>query len=149
MILSWSRISLPCLPRSVISLSWLSFCVLRTFFRLFDAISYDLLVLFPDVLSRFRFDGLAYFCVLCSLFSVAVSRHFSSFRYQGSCWWWYARFMWLVNCLSYSWCALVDLVCDGLSMASLMVSTSSSSCSVSNRFLNSSWNSVFFGIYSF
>ena len=29
-------------------------------------------------------------------------------------------------------------------MISLMVSTSCSSCSVSNRFLNSSWNSIFF-----
>ena len=29
-------------------------------------------------------------------------------------------------------------------MVSLMVSTSSSSCSVSNRFLNSTWNSIFF-----
>ena len=29
-------------------------------------------------------------------------------------------------------------------MVSLMVSMSSSSCNVSNRFLNSSWNSMFF-----
>ena len=29
-------------------------------------------------------------------------------------------------------------------MVSVMVSMSSSSCSVSNRFLNSSWNSIFF-----
>ena len=52
MILSWSWISLPCLSRGVISLSWPSFCVLRIFFRLFDANDhfwYDILVVFPDV----------------------------------------------------------------------------------------------------
>ena len=37
MVLSWSWISLPCLPRSVISLYWPSFCVLLTFLSLFDA----------------------------------------------------------------------------------------------------------------
>ena len=62
------------------SLSRPSFCVLRTFFRLFDdRFSYDLLGVFPDVLSCFLFDGLAYFCVLYSLFIVAAF-HFSSFR---------------------------------------------------------------------
>ena len=36
--MNWSSlwICLPCLSRSVISLSWPSFCVLRTFFKLFD-----------------------------------------------------------------------------------------------------------------
>ena len=75
--------------------------------------SFDLMVVFPHVFSCFLFDGLAYFRVLYSLFIVAESRHFSSFRRQGTYWWRHPRFMWLVNCLSYSWCALLDHVCDG------------------------------------
>jgi len=67
-----------------------------------DRFSYDLLVVYPGVLSCFIFDGLVYFCVFHSLFIVAVSRHLSSFRHQGSCWWWYPSFLWLANCLSYS-----------------------------------------------
>ena len=54
MILSWSRISLPWLSRSVISLSWPSFCGLRIFFRLFDAMIVSRMIswlYFPDVLS--------------------------------------------------------------------------------------------------
>ena len=35
------------------------------------------MVMFLDVLSCFLFDGLAYFCVLYSLFIVAISRHIS------------------------------------------------------------------------
>ena len=39
--------------------------------------------------------------------------------------------------------ATLDALCWIISvMVSLVVSTSSSSCSVSNRFLNSSWNSI-------
>ena len=39
-----------------------------------------------------------------------------------------------------------DALCWIMSvMVSIMVSMSSSSCSVSNRFLNSSWTSIFFG----
>ena len=42
--------------------------------------------------------------------------------------------------------AILDALCWIKSvMVSLMVSLSSSSCSVSNRFLNLSWNSIFFG----
>ena len=41
--------------------------------------------------------------------------------------------------------ATLDALCWIMStMLSLMVSMSSSSCSVSNRFINSSWNSIFF-----
>ena len=143
MILYWSWISLPCLSRRVISLSW---PISSAFFGLTQALwyhdrfSYDLLVEFPDVLSCFLFDGPAYICVLRSLFIVAVFHHFSSFRHQDLCWWRYPRFQWFVDCLSYSWHALLDHVCGSF----LMVSMSSISCSVSNRFLNSSWNSIFF-----
>ena len=42
--------------------------------------------------------------------------------------------------------ATLDALCWIMSvMVSPMVSMSSSSCSVWNRFLNSSWNSIFFG----
>ena len=77
-----------------------------------DRFSYDLLVVFLDVLSCFLSDGLTYFCVLYLLFIVAILRHFSSFRHQGSCWWWYHRFMWLDNCLGYTWRVFTDHVCD-------------------------------------
>ena len=41
--------------------------------------------------------------------------------------------------------ATLDALCGVMSvMVSLMESMSSSSCSASNRFLNSSWNSIFF-----
>ena len=41
----------------------------------------------------------------------------------------------------------LDALCWIMSLvASLVVSMSSSSCSVSNRFLNSSWNSIFFDV---
>ena len=48
--------------------------------------SFCVLVIFPDVFSCFLFDGLAYFCVLNSLFVVAVFYHLLSFRRNGSCW---------------------------------------------------------------
>ena len=89
------------------------------------------------------FDGLVYFCLLYSFFIVAVFHHFSSFRHQGTCWWRYPRFQWLVDCLSYSW--LLDAVCWIMFvMVSLMVSMASSFCSASHQFPNSSWNSIFF-----
>ena len=91
-------------------------CVLRTFFKLFDAMNVSRMISWLYFLISslaFIFDGLAYFCVFYSLFIVAVSRHFSSFRHQGSCWWCYPRFMGFVNCFSYSWRALLNHVCDG------------------------------------
>ena len=107
MILSCSWISLSCLSRSVISLSWPSFCVLRTFFRLLDTMIVSFKICWLYFHSCFHFDGPAYFCVLYSLFIVAVSRNFSSFRLQVSCWWWYLIIWWLVNCLSYYWRGLL------------------------------------------
>ena len=120
---SWSRITL-----SRISLSWPSICVLRTFFRTFFRLFDDMIVVvFPDVLSCFLFHGLAYyFYVLFSVLIIAVSRHVSSFLHQSLCWWCYPRFMWLVNCLSYTWRTLLDHVCDcfahGVGVVSFLVS---------------------------
>ena len=71
--------------------------------------SCDLFVVFPDVLSCFCFDRLAYFCVLDSLFIVAVSVISCRFV-TGSCWWWYPQCQWLVDCLSYSRHALLNHV---------------------------------------
>ena len=62
-------------------------------------ISHDILVVFPYVFSCFLFGGLAYFCVLYTLFIIAIFHHLSSVLHQGSNWWWYPQFLWLVNCL--------------------------------------------------
>ena len=105
-----------------------------------DRFSYDLMVVFTDVPSCFLSDALAYFCVLYSLFIFAVSRHFSSFRHQGSCWWWYPGLCVLLTAFG-----ILDALCLIVYvMVSLLVSMSCSSCRVSNRFLNSSCNAIFF-----
>ena len=79
-----------------------------------------IVVVFPDVLSCFLFHGLAYyFYVLYSVLIIAVSRHDSSFLHQSLC-----------------WRTLLDHVCDCFAYGLVL--------SVSNRFLNSSWNSIFF-----
>ena len=68
-----------------------------------NAFSYDLMVVFPDVLACFLFDGLGHYCVLYSFFIIAVSRQFSSLRHRGSsvCVYIYGRefecaFVWLL-----------------------------------------------------
>ena len=58
--------------------------------------SFHILVDFPDVLFGFLFEGLAYICIVYSLFIGAFSHQCSSFRHYGSCWWRYPRFQWLV-----------------------------------------------------
>ena len=98
------------------------------------------MVVFTDVLSCFLFDGLAYFCVFYSLFIVAfpaISRRFVTRVRVGDD---ILDFCGLLIAL-----ATLDALCWIMSgMVSLLVSMSSSSCSVSNRFLNSSWDSIFF-----
>ena len=64
--------------------------------------------------------------------------HFSSLRRQSSCWWRYPRSNWPVDSLSYSWHDIMDDACDGLTHAVNVV------CRVLNRFLNSSWNTIYF-----
>ena len=119
----------PVLSRSVISLS----CPGVSSACLVQECHQPVLVYLP-------FDGLAYFCVLYSFFIVAVFPHVSSFRHQGSC----CDDILDSNGLLIG-LATLDVLCWIMSvMVSLMVSTSSSSWSISNRFLNSSWNSIFF-----
>ena len=68
MILSRSWISLPCFSRSVICLSWPSFCVLRTFFRLFDA------WIVPRVISWFHFlmSSLVFFLMVLHISAYSI-----------------------------------------------------------------------------
>ena len=143
MILSCSWISLPCLSRSVISLSWLSFCVLRTFFRLFDAIIvfcmiswlYFLMSSLAFVLIVLHISAYSIRCLL-SPFS-AISHHFGIKACVDD--------DILDFCGLFIALATLDALCWIVSvMVSLMGSMLSSSCSVSNQVLNSSWNSICF-----
>ena len=96
------------------------------------------LVVFPDVMSCFLFDGLAYFGVLYSLspFFTISSRLVIRARVGDN----------ILNCsgLMIALATLDALYWIMYVMVSLMVSMSSS-CSVSKWFLNSSWYSIFFG----
>ena len=103
-----------------------------------DRFSYDLLVVYPDVLSCFLFDDLAYLCVFQSLFIVSVFHHFRCFfiRARGG-----------DDNLYFSGLLIalptLDALCWIMSvMVSLIMSMSSSSCSVTNWLLISSWNSI-------
>ena len=105
-----------------------------------DRFSYYLLVIFPDALSCFLFDGFAYFCILYSLFIVAVSTISHRFVIR-------ARVG--DDILNFSGLLIAIATLDARYwimsvVVSLMVSMSSSSCSVSNRFLNSNSNLIFF-----
>ena len=94
------------------------------------------MVVFPDILSCFLFDGLAYFCLLVS-FIVAISRRFVIRARVGDD---ILDFCGLLIAL-----ATLDALCWIMYVVvSLMVPMLSCSCSVSNRFPNSSWNLVFF-----
>ena len=102
--------------------------------------SYELLVVIPDVLSCFPFIVLhiSAYSIHClsSPFST-ISRRFVIRARVGDD---ILDFRGLLTAV-----ATFDALCWIMSvMVSLMVSMSSSSCSVSNRFLNSSWNSIFF-----
>ena len=128
----------------MISLSWPIFCVLLTFFRLFDA------MIVPRMISwlYFLMSSLAFFLMvfhisaysirwLCSPFP-AVSRRFVISTHIGD------HILDLCGLLIVL--ATIGALCWIMSvMVSLMVSMSSSACSVQNRLLNSSWNSIFFG----
>ena len=92
------------------------------------------MVVFPDVLSCFLFDGLAYFCVLYSLLLSPFPAIFRRFVIRARVGNDILDFRGLLIAL-----ATLDALCWIMSvMVSLMVSMPSSSCSVSNRFLNSS-----------
>ena len=141
MILSWSWISLACLSRSVITLSWPSFCVLRNFFRLFD-VSYDLLV-------YFLMSSLVFILMVLHVSAYSIHCFSSPFSTISRCFVNRARvgddmldFSGLLIAL-----ATLDALCWIMSvMVSLIMSMSSSPCRISNRFLNLSWNSIFFDL---
>ena len=143
MVFSWSWISLPCLSRSVICLYWPSVCVLLTFFSLFNA-----MILFR-MLSwlYFLISSLVFF--LCSIFlHILFLVYLPSFPSQlvvSSL----AFVLVTISCISRGLSNAYDTLVAPLwimyVMFSLMMSMSSSSCRVSNRFLNSSRNSIFFG----
>ena len=127
---------LPCLSRSVISLSWPSLCILRTFFRLFDA------MIVSRMISSLYFlmSSLAFFLMvlLISAYSIrcllspfaAIARRFVIRGRVGG----YILDLWglLIALATLFWFMFV--------MVSLM---SYSSCSITNRFHNSRWNSIF------
>ena len=129
----------------MISQSWPSFCVLRTFHRLFDA------TIVSHMISWLYFlkSTLAFFLMvlhisaysircLSSLFPT-ISRRFVIRSLVGKA---VLNFKGLLIAL-----ATRDALCWIMSvMVSLNVSMFSSTCSISNRFLNSSCNSIFFGL---
>ena len=125
----------------MISLSWPNLCVLQTFLRLFDAM----------IVSR-KISGL-YF-LMSSLAFLLTVLHISAYSmgclstpFSNS-----SRFVTRARVGDdilyfsgfYIAVATLDALCRIMSViVSLMVSMSCSSCSVSNRFRNSSWNSIF------
>ena len=135
--------SLPYLSRSVISLSWPRICVLRIFFRLFDAMIFSRMISWL----YFLMSSLVFFLMVLHIFAYSIRCLLSPFpaisrRFVNR-----AR----VDDDILDLCGLlIELsTLDGLfwimsMIVSLMVSMSSSSCSFSNRFLNSSLNSIFF-----
>ena len=143
MILSWSCISLSCLSRSVISLSWPSIGVLPTFHKLFDVTTVSRVIsLLYFIMSSFAFFVMVlhisayYIRCLSSPFSIFTRR----FAIRDRTWWRYTGLQWLLIAL-YTF----DTLCWIMPvMVSLMGSMSSSSWSVWNRFIISSWNSIFF-----
>ena len=122
---------------SVISLSWPSFCVLRTVFRLFDSMIvsrmmswvYFLMSSLVFILMVFYISANLIRCLLPPV--PAISRRFVISARVGDA---ILDFHGLLIAL-----ATLDALCWIMYViVSLMVSMSSSSCSVSNRFLNSS-----------
>ncbi|KAK2170754.1 hypothetical protein NP493_1143g00056 [Ridgeia piscesae] len=127
----------------MISLSWPSICVLRTLFRLFDAMIVSRMISWL----YFLMHSLAFFLMVLhiSAYSIrcllspfpAISHRFFITAHVGE--------VILDLCGLLIAVATLDALCWIMSvMVSLMVSMSSSSCNVSNRFLNSSWNSITF-----
>ena len=122
----------------MISLSWPSFCVLRTFLRLFDVKN-----IYRGIsLLYFLLSSLALFLMVLHIFSYSIlclsspfsniSRHFVIRARVGD------------DTLDFSGLATLGAICRIMSVTvSLVVAMSSSSYSVSNRFLKSSWNSIF------
>ncbi|KAK2173822.1 hypothetical protein NP493_848g03070 [Ridgeia piscesae] len=136
MILPRLWISLPCLSTSMISLSRPSFCVLRTFLRLFNAMLLSRMISWL----YFLMSSLAFFFMVLHITLFGVYRRcFPPFLVVSS-----SELVTLSLMCEACWFPqplLARFICV---MVSLMVSMSSSSCSVSNPFLNSSWNSIFF-----
>ena len=141
MILSRSGITFPWLSWSVICLSGPSFSVLQTFLRLFDITIVSRMISWLYFLMSF----LAFFLMVMHISAYStrclsspfptISRRFIRARVGD-------------DVLDFSGLLIALATFDALYwimsvMVSLMVSTSCSSCSVSNRFLNSSWNSIF------
>ncbi|KAK2171909.1 hypothetical protein NP493_1011g00019 [Ridgeia piscesae] len=65
-------------------MSWPSFCVLRTFLRLFDAVIVSHMIFWLYFLVSSHV-----FCLMVlhiSAYSTVYSHNVSSFRHQGSCW---------------------------------------------------------------
>ena len=127
---------MPCLSRSLTSQSWPSICVLRTFFRLFDAMIVSCMISWL----YFMMSCFAFFLMVLHISAYSIRCLLSPFpaisRIGDDI---------LDLCGLLIALATLDAFCWIMSvMVSLMVSMSSSSCSVSNRFLNSSWNSIFF-----
>ena len=133
MILSRSWISVPCLSMSLISLSWPGLCVLLTFITLFDAMVVSHITSWLYFLmSSLVFSSMVLHISTYSMGCLSSSYSTSSRRFLD--------FSGLLVVLT-----TLGVLCWIMSvMVSLMVSMSSSSFSVSNRFLNSSWNSIFF-----
>ena len=139
MILYWSWVSLPCLSMSAISLSSPSVCVFLTFLRFVDALiifrMYFLMFSFAFFLMVFHISAYSSLCL--SLPFSTISRRFVIRARVGDD-------ILDSNGLLIALASL-DTLCWIMSvMVCFMVSMSSSSCSVSNRCLTSSWNSIFF-----
>ena len=101
-----------------------------------DRFSYDLLDVFAYVLSCFLFDGLAYFCVLYTLFLSPLSTIAQRFVVTARGGDDILDFSGLLVAL-----ATVGVLCWNMSViVSLMVSMSSSSCCVSNSLTLFVWH---------
>ena len=125
----------------MISLSWPSVSGLRTCFRLFDAMIVSRMISWL----YFLMSSLAFFLIVMHIsgYSIRLLSPFPAII---------RRFIIRAHvdddildvCDLLIALATFDALCWIMCvMASLMVSMSSSSCSVSNHFLNSSWNSIF------
>ena len=128
MIISWPWISLSCLSRSVIRLSWPSFCSQLTFLRLYDA------TIVSRMISWFLISFLLYFwwsCIFQHIPFIAYCRFIIRTPVDDNI----LEFSGLLIDI-YSWHALLDYIFDGFTLVSML----SSSCGV----LNLSWNSIFF-----
>ena len=122
-------------------MSWPSFCVLRTFLRLFDV------TIVSRIICRLYFlmSSLAFLLMVLAYSIRCLSCRFPPFLVVSSSW----LVLVTISILDFSRLLIALSTLGALCwimyvMFLLMVSMSSSSCSVSNRFINSTWNSIFF-----